>query len=995
MSASVPSFAKGRPWAWYLAATLAATGASLMLPAQSPAWTAIFLAVNASAVGALALGLRRYRPDPRIPWLAIMAGYALLLVANVGRNAAGPFTPLADEPTVGGLYLLAYVGIASGLGLLVRARGALHDVPSLVDATIAIVGVAIVWFEFLVAPVLERPGVTHSEWLAAITYPVPDLVFLILVLWLAFAKGPRSGALSLLGGGVLAQAAADGLLGLSDVGLVVTGGAEGPLWLLSLALVGAAALHPSMSEIGSVSEQPSWFPVGRRVYLMVGVGLLVPLSLMRESLRTGSTGGIIFAVALIGLLVLLMVRIRGLFVDIDTHTRTLAKLTEAESRFRRLVEQVPGVIYIDATDEAATSRYVSPRWKDLTGHSPEEALGHNWLFADHIHPDDREWVIAEFTLTAERADPKSLEYRIIAADGRELWVRDESAVAARDAEGRACTWQGVLVDITEAHRAQVEIRRLNADLEQRIAERTAELSATNEQLQQANAYLERLVSAVPVILYHASGRSREVHDETEYVNTGADRMLGFSLVEATAPGFWMERVHPEDRARASAEVLEVKQRGIPVHALDYRMVHRDGHVLWMHDVARYQYEADGAWTSAGAVIDVTEQKSVEDDLRLAKDEAERANRAKSEFLSSMSHELRTPLNAILGFGQLLERSALSPDDRDSVGQVLRGGRTLLAMIDSVLELARIESGGLTLSIEPVSVAELISETVDLIRPIAAGRGIRLVTPDIEPHAWVLADRRRIKQVMLSLLRNAVTYDRDDGSVTIAHHVVAGDRLRLSVTDTGPGIPAGRQATLFTILDRRTGSDRTPGGLGVGLALSARLIEAMNGSISVHSEVGAGSTFSIELPLAVEPAVGPGERSGEGTGTPTGVTVVYVEDNLANLKLVERILDVRPRTRVVAAMQGRLGFDLARQHHPDLVLLDLHLPDMPGEEVLRLLQGDPATREIPVIVMSSASGNGSGQRLLDLGAEAYLAKPIDVAAFLDAVDRVLQGGVARA
>ncbi len=993
MSASAPSFAKGRPWAWYLAAALAATGVFVLLPADSPASAAIHLAVNASVIGALAWGIRRYRPDPRTPWLVLLAGYGLLLAANAARYGNDPLAPLAAYTVFGGLYLVAHLAIAIGLVLLVRARGALRDLRSLADAAIVVTGISVLWFEFLIAPVLGRPGVTPSERFVAITYPVPDLVFLILLLWLAFSKGPRGAALPLLIGGIAAQALADALLGLSDPGLLSAGAIERPLWLLSFALVGAAALHPSLPLIGRGGDQPSWLPARRRIYLLGVVSLLVPLTLLRHAIVEESADGLVLAVTMGALMLLAFARLRGLLVDIDTYTRVQAQLTASEARFRRLVEQVPAVIYIDSTDEAAASRYVSPRYEELTGHPPDEAAAHTWLWSNLIHPDDREWVMAAARRANERDEPSTLKYRIIARDGSELWVRDEAVVTERDAEGRACTWQGVLADVTAAHRAEDEIRRLNAGLEERVAERTAELETTSERLREANTYLSEVLASTSVILF----RGRGLDLVPKYVSPSVEQVLGFSPQEVLAtPGFWVERLRPDDRERIVAAVREAMEQGRPDLTFEHPMITRDGRERSMSSALHFETGADGAWQVTGTSFDITERRRAEDDLRRAKEEAERANRAKSEFLSSMSHELRTPLNAVLGFAQLLERSALSPDDRDSVTQVLRAGRALLAMIDSVLDLARVESGPLTLSIEPVSVEELIHETVDLVRPVAAGRGIRLVTPaDAERPPWVLADRIRIKQVILNLLRNAVTYNRDDGSVTIAYHVAAGDRLRLSVTDTGPGIPAERQATLFTILDRRIGSDRKPGGLGVGLALSARLIEAMNGSISVESEVGAGSTFSIELPLAAEPAVGSGERSEPGTGAHAGATVVYVEDNLTNLKLVERILDVRPGTRVLAAMQGSLGLDLARQHHPDLVLLDLHLPDMPGEEVLRLLQGDPATCDIPVIVLSSALGNGTGRRFLDLGAKAYFAKPIDVAAFLAAVDGVLAGGVAHA
>jgi len=398
------------------------------------------------------------------------------------------------------------------------------------------------------------------------------------------------------------------------------------------------------------------------------------------------------------------------------------------------------------------------------------------------------------------------------------------------------------------------------------------------------------------------------------------------------------------------------------------------------------------------------------ELRQAKEQAEEASRAKSTFLSSVSHDLRTPLNAILGFGQLLERSDLSADDREAVTHIMRAGRSLLEMIDTVLDLSHVEAGELTLSIEPVSTEEVIREAVDLVGPMAAGRGIRLELPaGIERLPAVLADRRRLQQVVLNLLRNAVTYNREQGSVTIACAVTDGDRFRLSVSDTGPGIPPERRQTLFAPFDRRAdgpassagsaGPAARPAGLGIGLALSARLVEAMGGSIEVESEIGTGSTFSIELPLApVAPAETGRERAAAGPaggGAVPRTTILYVEDNLTSLRLVERILAGRPETRLLAAMQGRLALDLARQHRPHLILLDLHLADISGEEVLRLLGEDPATSRIPVIALSSAPEQGDGTRIRSLGAAGFLVKPIDVTRFQAMVERVLGGGLSGA
>ncbi len=373
--------------------------------------------------------------------------------------------------------------------------------------------------------------------------------------------------------------------------------------------------------------------------------------------------------------------------------------------------------------------------------------------------------------------------------------------------------------------------------------------------------------------------------------------------------------------------------------------------------------------------DVTEHK-------LAKEAAEQASRAKSEFLSRMSHELRTPLNAILGFAQLLEMDSLAPEQRESVQHILKGGQHLLDLINEVLDIARIETGRVALSSEPIPIRDVVRESLELIAPLAAQRHIR-ITGSAQVHpGHVLADRQRLKQVLLNLLSNAVKYNRQGGSVTLICEDTPQERLRIKVHDTGAGIAADKVARLFIPFDRlgieRTGVD----GTGIGLALSKRLVELMDGEIGVESEVGRGSTFWVEFPL-VESPVERYERMREDPPAPAAAgagharTVLYIEDNLANLELIQHILAHRPGVKLLSAMQGRLGLDLARQHHPDLILLDLHLPDITGDEILRRLREALETSRIPVVVISADATPGQGDRLLALGAWAYLAKPLDI------------------
>jgi PAS domain S-box-containing protein len=392
----------------------------------------------------------------------------------------------------------------------------------------------------------------------------------------------------------------------------------------------------------------------------------------------------------------------------------------------------------------------------------------------------------------------------------------------------------------------------------------------------------------------------------------------------------------------------------------------------------------------GISEDITDRKNAEAAADAARAEAERANLAKSEFLSRMSHELRTPLNAVIGFGQLLELDDMDARQGESVEQILKAGRHLLDLINEVLDISRIESGTMTMSLEPVHLGSVLAEALSLIRPLADAAQVRLIAHPSEcADLHVHADQQRLKQVLINLLSNAVKYNRRGGEVSVRCAQLAERRIEVAVADTGHGMSAEQLERLFEPFDR-LGAERTHvEGTGLGLSLSKGLIEAMAGAITAESQPATGTTIRIQLDGADEPAEAATARtnaplSANGTPREAPTTVVYIEDNLSNLKLVEQVLEHLPHVRLIPAMQGKLGIELIRQHHPDLILLDLHLPDLHGREVLEQLKRDAATAAMPVVVLSADATPAQLERLLAAGAAGYLTKPIDVEALLNTV-----------
>ena len=410
-------------------------------------------------------------------------------------------------------------------------------------------------------------------------------------------------------------------------------------------------------------------------------------------------------------------------------------------------------------------------------------------------------------------------------------------------------------------------------------------------------------------------------------------------------------------------------------------------------------ETEGEVLVSSAIRDISERKRIERTLHEQKLELERAGKAKDLFLASMSHELRTPLNAILGFTQLLNNDNLpitSQQRKTFMGHILKAGEHLLTLINEILDLAKIESGTVTFSMEPVGLAELLLEANRMVEVTANKRGVRIIMSPVDG-LHVQADRTRLKQIVLNLLSNAIKYNRDEGVVVVDCTVSGADKVRVSVQDTGPGLKPDQVNALFQPFNRLGQEGGSEEGSGIGLVVTKRLVELMGGAIGVGSTPGTGSVFWIELPLTAapegaraaiaaasavtEPPPQPASRGGKPL-------LLYVEDNPTNLRLVQEVLGFRSDLSLMTATDGIEGLELARAHRPDVVLLDMNLPGMSGREIQRQLREQPETAATPVLAISANAMRNDIDAALDAGFFRYLTKPIDIAALNDALDAAL-------
>jgi len=615
--------------------------------------------------------------------------------------------------------------------------------------------------------------------------------------------------------------------------------------------------------------------------------------------------------------------------------------------------------FMNSTDLMAVSDVdgnfllVNGAFKQILGWEPEDLIGRS--YSSLIHPEDLVHVASAFQ-PEDGVVPVAaeLELRELCADGEYRWMK---WTIRRDGD-------------------------LHYAVGHDISLRKETMSALADSIEKSRAIFDAAVDSIIVL------------DENLKVieaSPSNDSFFSFSK-EDTEGRQGMDFVHPDDRA----QVLEAITHGFAkneVVRVRFRGLRTDGD--WINIESRGRALRDAEGNPTGAVMisrDVTEAVEAAAALEVAKEEAERANLAKSEFMSRMSHELRTPLNSVLGFAQILQMEMSSSEELELIGYIVKSGGYLLELINEVLDISRVESGSIAVELEVVSSAELIRQCVEMVSAQASESGVSIID-NCDSDYYVRADFQRLKQVVVNLLSNAIKYNSAEGSVTLDCDDIEG-RMRLSVTDTGPGVEAQFHDRLFAPFDRLDAESRGIEGTGLGLALSKGLMEAIGGSLGVDSSPGIGSTFWLELPIASAAPSAPKNESNEGQPEPAvgdalSSTLLYIEDNIGNVRLIERLLLHRPNVRLLSSLQGSLGVELAQQHRPDLILLDVHLPDLQGIDVLERLQRDERTSSIPVIMLSADASQEQIKRFNEAGAKDYLTKPLDLEHFLTLLDGYLQ------
>ena len=654
-----------------------------------------------------------------------------------------------------------------------------------------------------------------------------------------------------------------------------------------------------------------------------------------------------------------------------------AKLQRQEQLVQGLSRHVPGgLMMLDRLpDGHRRIPYASDGLFTLFDLDPALAQDPDALFlalVQRVHPDHRSMIQRWEVAAAAGAPVLSGDFQIVCANGEERWIAMQLGIQLNDDGHRI--WYGMLQDVT-----------VRQKMAQRLVER--------------DVLLKSLGRNLPGVLFKV-WVSPQGEPQLQYVSAQVKQL--YELPDSTQPGDWQrhyERIHPDDvagvRQLMTGQGLDTSK---PI-SYEYRVQLPSKGLRWLAGQVMPMPEADGSVSWYGYTSDVTEQKLYADAV-ISAEAAERANRAKSEFLSRMSHELRTPLNAVIGFAQLLQMdrsTEFGETQRGHVRLIEKAGQHLLSVLGDVLDLSRIEAGSLPLNITAQDSAHVVDDALHLVSDLARRHRITLHTEGMVPQLTVRADRVRLRQVLVNLLVNAIKYNRPGGQVALSSWRDGG-RIMLEVRDSGIGMDPTQLAHLFEPFNR-LGAERTGiEGTGIGLVIVQRLVTLMQGQIEAHSVPGQGICFRIWLPAASETPVDSGAMPLDDTpttpptDTPMTATILYAEDNEVNVLLVQEVIRMRPQWQLQVGRNGAQALALAQAQPPDLMLVDMHLGDMSGFDLADALDRDGRLRAVPRVALSADAMPDRIHAAEARGFKAYLTKPLDVMALLRCLDECLPSGL---